>query len=136
MWYIITFSIALGLIIWWFLSKQYGMSIVIIILLWFFFYLENNSNDLEEVIVNWNWIKVSNSFYPFSSINKFSIIYEWEYPILLRLYVAKNITSFNVDLDINERVLSELRPILLNYLEEDKKWELTFFEKIIRILKI
>ena len=136
LWYIITFSIAIWLIIWGFLSKQYWMSIVIIILLWFVFYIENNSNDIISVQITDKWVSVSDAFYPFSQIKNYSIIYEWNNAILLRLKNEKKIWEVNIDINIDNSIVSDLQNVLSKFLEENKKEELTFLEKVIRILKI
>lgn len=48
-WYIIALSLAIGLIIWGFATRQYGMSIVIMLLCGIAFFLENNAEDHIEV---------------------------------------------------------------------------------------
>jgi len=136
LWYIIMLSIAIWLVIWGVLSKQYWMSIVIIILVWFALYIENNSDELINVVITNEWVRVYDSFYSFSNISNFAIIYENEHPILLRLKVAKKIWYVNIDIDINQYYAEKAREILLKFLKEDKKAELSVFEKILRILKI
>jgi len=136
MWYSIVLSIAIGLIIWWFLSKQYWMSFVIIILIWLVFYVENNSEDIIPVNITDTWIKVENNFYAFSNISKYSIIYENENAILLRLYLNRKIWVQYIDIQIDNTIINDLKNILSNFLEEDNKWELNFIEKLSRILKI
>lgn len=136
MWYIIVLSISMGLVIWWFLSTQYWMSFVILILLWLIFYVDNNSNDIVEVQITKLWIKVENSFYAFSNISSYSLIYEWENAVLLRLKIAKKIWLQNIDIQIDNTIVLDLQNILSNFIEENEKEELSFWEKIFRLLKI
>ena len=135
LWYIITFSIAIWLIIWWFLSKQYWMSILIMILIWFMFYIENNSNDIVNVEITEMWIKVLDSFYPYSGIASYSIIYSGEFPILLRIKLAKRFWKYS-DINIDKNIVENVRTILANFINEDKKEELSFIEKMTILFKI
>lgn len=136
MWYSIVLSVAIWLIIWWFLSKQYWMSFVLIILIWLVFYVENNSEDIIPVNITDTWIKIENNFYPFSNITNYTIIYENENAILLRIYLDRKIWVQYIDIQIDNSIVNDLKNILSNFLEENNKWELSFGEKLIRILKI
>ncbi len=136
LWYIIAISIAIWLIIWWFLSKQYWMSFVIIILIGLIFYVENNSEDIVPVQIMDNWIKIENNFFPFSNISSYTIIYENENAILLRLNISRKIWIQNININIDNTIVSDIRNILNNFIEENSKQDLSFWEKLIRLLKI
>ena len=136
LWYIIVLSIAIWLIIWGFLSKQYWMSFVIIILIWLVFYVENNSEDIVWVNITSEWLKIENNFYAFSNMSSYTIIYENENAILLRLSISKKIWQQNIDINIDNTIVSDIKEILSNFLEENTKQELNFGEKLIRLLKI
>jgi len=136
LWYLIVFSITIWLIIWGFLSKQYVMSFVIILLTWLSFYIENNSNDIVWVQITEDWIKIDNNFYPFANISSYSIIYEWENAILLRLYLKQKVWIWLIDINIDNSISKKVKNILEQILEENQKTELTFIEKITRLLKL
>lgn len=53
----------------------------------------------------------------------------------LRLKINKKWIKI-IDLNINNDIVKELKNILPNFIEEDPKWELSFIEKIIKILKL
>jgi len=55
LWYVIALSVAIWLIIWWFLTRQYGMSIVIMLVWGFFYFLENNAEDDISVAITQLW---------------------------------------------------------------------------------
>lgn len=135
MWYIIALSIVIWLSIWWFLTKQYWLSFIVLLIAGLTYFVENNSDDKIEVIITELGFKVWNSFYDFSKINSYSIIYNWENALYLRLNMNKRWLS-NVDLIINNSITWELKWILGNFLEENPKWELSFSEKIISLLKL
>lgn len=135
-WYVVVLSIAIWLIIWWFLSKQYWMSFVIIILIGLVFYVENNSNDIIKVSILETWVKVDNNFYSFSNIKSYTIIYENDNAVLLRLSVLNKIWVRSIDIWINDSNLLDIKNILDNFLEENGKEQLKFIEKLIRLLKL
>lgn len=135
LWYMIALAIAVWLIIWGFFTRQYGMSIVIMLTVWFFYFLENNSEDEVGVEITDLWIIVQDNFYDFSRISSFSVIFNGENAIFLRLIIAKRWISV-INLRIDNRIVSHVRPILVNYVEENPKQELTFIEKISHSLKL
>lgn len=135
LWYIIALSIVIWLAIWWFLTKQYGMSFIVLLIAWLTYFIENNSDDEIEVKIWELWIKIWESFYEYSRINSYSIIYDKENAVFLRLNMNKKWLN-NIDLIINNTVISEINKILPQFLEEDSKWELSLSEKIIHLLKL
>ena len=135
LWYIIVFSIIIWLVIWWFITKQYWMSFVIILLTGIIFYTENNSSDEINIKITELWIKIEMNFYDFSKIDSFTLIYEWENAVLLRLQLNKKWIKI-IDLKIDNTVALKLKEILPNFIKENKKEDLSLIEKIIRILKI
>ena len=136
LWYVIVLSIAIGLIIWGFLSKQFWMSFVIIILIWLIFYIENNSNDIVNINIIETWIKIENNFYAFSNLSSYTIIYENDMAVLLRLNISNKFWTRNIDIGIDNTIISDIKNILSNFLEENNEQQLTFIEKMTRLLKL
>lgn len=134
-WYVIALSIAIWLIVWGFLTRQYGMSIVIMMLSWFFFFLENNADENIEVILTDLWIKVQNNFYDYAKISWFHIVYDWENAVYLRLGINKR-SLRTLSIRVDNTIAADLRSILSNFVEENEKQEITFGEKILHLLKI
>jgi len=135
LWYIIALSIVIGLVVWWFLTKQYWMSFIILLISWLTYFIENNSDEHLNVDITELWIKIWAIFYDYSKVDSFSFIYSWENAILLRLNLNKKWIRF-LDLNIDNSIVIDLKPILINYIEENPKWELSFSEKIIKLLKL
>ena len=135
LWYIIALSIAIWLIIWWFLTSQYGMSIVIMLVVWFFYILENNSEDQVLVEITDLWIKVQGNFYDYSRIGWYSLVYYGEQALYLRLLIKKRGIGV-LNLNIDNLVATNIRNILVNYIEENEKQEITLSERIIQLLKL
>ena len=135
LWYIIALSIVLGLVIWGFFTSQYGMSFIILLVAGVTYFVENNLEDEIEVVLTPLGIKVSESFFDYPKIESFSLIYEKEKAVLLRLKInIKGIRIF--DLEVNNSIALKLKEILPAFVEEDEKGELSFTEKITRFLKL
>jgi len=135
LWYIIALSVVIWLVIWWFLTSQYVMSFLFILITWVSFFIDNNSRETTDVFITDLWIKINNTFFDFSKISSYSILYEWDNAILLRLNLIKKWVRF-LDLKINSDIALNLKNILPNYIAEDEMWELSFIDKMIRILKL
>lgn len=134
-WYIVFLSIMIGLVLWGFLTKQYGMSFVIILISWLIYFIENNSADIVGVEINELWIKIADNFYDFAKIQNYWFIYDWEQATSLRLKINKSTIS-QIDLWVNNQITSDLRSILPNFIAETPDAERTFTEKIIKLLKL
>jgi len=135
MWYIIAISVAIWLIIWWFLVKQYWLSFVLILISWLFYFVENNSPDLVQIEINELWIKINTIFYDFVWIESFSILYHWENAILARIILKQKWIKV-LDLEINNQIAIDLKKILPNFIKEDDKITMSNIDKIIRLLKL
>lgn len=133
-WYTIALALVIWIVIWWFIMKQYWLSFVIMIIAGIYLFIENNSEEKVDVKVSELWIFINTSFYEFTKTAWYSIIYDELEPILLRLYLKTGIKI--LDLDINLEIAKNLKNILPKYLKEDINWKLTFWDKIIRMLKL
>lgn len=135
LWYMIALAIAIGLIIWGFFTSQYGMSIVIMLTVGIFFFLENNSEDVVQVDITELGIRIQDVFYDYSRIESYSIIYDADRAVFLRLHLKKRGVTF-ANLSIDNTIASQVRPIISQFIEENEKWEITFLEKITHLLKL
>ncbi len=135
MWYIIALSVVIWLTIWGFLTRQYGMSFLFILIAWVTYFVENSSEDDIIVTVTDLWINVSNVFYDFSRINSYCFIYENDNAVYLKLMLKRK-WLWLINLKIDNDVVSNLKQILPDFLEEDGKQDLTFTEKLINFLKL
>lgn len=135
LWYIIALSVVIWLVIWGFLSRQYPLSFLIILITWVYFFVENNSEDIINISLTQLWIKLNNSFYDYSKISSYTIIYNWEQAVILRLALVKKWLKY-LDIKINNEIAIILKEVLPNYIKEDEKWELSLTDKLIQILKL
>ena len=135
LWYIIALSIVIWLSIWWFFTKQYWMSFIILLIAWLVYFVENNSSNIIKVEITNLWIYIAWTFYDFSSLDSFVIVYKWEIPILLRLNLNKKWLR-TIDVKIGNDIINDVKWILSDYVEEKPKIEFTFSEKVIQLLKL
>ncbi len=135
LWYIIALSIVIWLVVWWFLSRQYPLSFLIILITGVYFFVENNSEEHVDISLTHLWVKVNNSFYDYSKIESYSLIYNGEYAVILRLTLIKKWLKY-IDIKIDNDIAIVLKEILPNYIKQDEKWELNFTDKLIQILKL
>ncbi len=135
LWYIIAFSIVLWLSIWWFFTQQYGLSFIVLLISGLVYFVENNSEDNIQVQITEKWIIISWTFYNFSSIESYLIVYKSENPIFLRLNLNKKWIK-TIDIKINNEIFNDINKFLYEYIKEEPKTEITFTEKIIQFFKL
>lgn len=134
-WYIWAISIAVGLIIWGFLTSQYGLSVVVMLASWILFFLENNADEIVWVNITNLGIQVQWHFYDYGRIASFNLIYSWDQAVYLRLLMKKNALR-TISIRIDNSLAQNIRSTLSQLLEESEKQDLTFSEKITHWLKI
>lgn len=135
LWYVIALSVVIWLSIWWFFTKQYWMSFIILLIAWLVYFVENNSEDNVEVKINNLGIMISETFYNFSSIESYAIVYKSEEPVFLRLFLNKKWLK-SIDVKIDNDKIDNVRNALNNNINEVPKIELTFTEKVTQMLKL
>lgn len=135
LWYIVAFSIAIGFIVWWFLTGQYMMSFVIILLSWISFFVENNSSDETEIVLTETGIQIWDNFYDYGKVHSFWVVYNKDAPFLLRIILKTKILPVN-DFHVDSEIVNKVRPVLQAYVQENENMELSFTDKIIHILKL
>lgn len=135
LWYIIALSFVIWISIWWFFTKQYWMSFIVLLIAWLVYFVDNNSEDLVEVTITNLWVKIAWVFYDFIGIESFWIVYKWDEPVLLRLNLNKKWLR-NIDVKIDSTIVKDIKDVLSDYIEETPKIELTFSEKMIKLLKL
>lgn len=135
LWYVIALSIVIWLVVWGFLSRQYPLSFLVILITWVYFFIENNSDDITTISLTHLWLKLNNNFYDYSKIGSYTLIYNGEQAVLLRISLIKKWLKY-IDLTINNEIALILKEILPNYIREDEKWELSLSDKLIQILKL
>ena len=135
LWYVIAASIALWLIIWWFLTNQYGMSFIILLISGIYFFIENNSQDIIGIQVLPEWIQVESTLYDLGSIHEAKFVFYNENPYFLRLQLTRKGLK-QIDIHINQKQYSDLQTILPQLFQLWESSKLTVTEKMIILLKL
>lgn len=134
-WYMVALSIAIGLVIWGFFTRQYGMSIVIMLLAGIIFFIENNADDNVDVSITELGVKVQNNFYDYAKISSFYLVYQGDQAVYLRLNIKKRgIKTLSIRID--NSIAPNIRATLVNFIEESDQQEISFLEKLSHILKL
>ncbi|MDP2090686.1 MAG: hypothetical protein Q8K30_03735 [Candidatus Gracilibacteria bacterium] len=140
LWYVIALSIVIGLSIWGFFTKQYGMSFIVLLIAGLVYFVDNNSEDYINVKISDSGIIISETNYNFQNIESYSIVYKGDKAVLLRIFlIKKGIKNIDVKIDdskIDDSKIDNIKNVLNNYIKEASKIELSFTEKVIQMLKL
>jgi hypothetical protein len=110
------------------------MSVVAFLFAWVYIMRENNSAPILEVDVSELGIEVAGTFYEYSQIQSFALIYEDQIAETLRLSLKKWLAS-KVDIPLSGEVdVKSLKEYLLHVLPEDTDAEYTKSDKVIRAM--
>lgn len=135
-WYTIALTLSIALIIWGFFTGLYMMSMVIFIAIWVYILIENNSPDRLTIEISENGILIWDIFYDYPKIETFSILYNRNIPVFLRLKLKwKGFRILDIPLS-GVSDISDIRVFLLQYMEEDPNQEFTNMDRIISYLKL
>jgi hypothetical protein len=135
-WYMIALSVVIGIVIWWFITRQYGLSLVLLLAAGIVFYVENNSEDEVSVnITEWG-IQLVDSFYDFSKINQYIFMTNGNQTVMVRFFINKWRSNRFLDIDIDSQVAQNLKNILPNFLPEWQSQELSITDKIIHLFNL
>lgn len=135
LWYILAFSIAVGFIIWGFITTQYGMSIVIMIVTWLFYFIEINADEIVRVKIAENGIFIQENFYDYSKITAYSYVYSGDEVVYMRIFL-KNSPIWTLSVRVNNESVMTLETILPSFIWEAQKQDLGMIDKISYFLKL
>ncbi len=135
LWYMIALSVSIWLIVWGFLTLQYGMSIVVMIVTGLFYFLEIHSDEIIEVKISEAGIWIQKSFYEYSHIASYSFIYSGKDVIYMRLKLRRSPIRL-LSLRIDNSQLLAIENILLEALGEPERQDIWIVDRISHFLKL
>ncbi len=135
-WYMIALSVVIGIVIWGFITRQYGLSLVLLLAAWIVFYVENNSEDEVSVNITETGIQLADSFYDFSKINQYIFMTNGNQTVMVRFFINKWRSNRFLDIDIDSQITQDLKSILPNFLPEGQAQELSITDKIIHLFNL
>ncbi len=135
-WWIFSGFLALGLMVWSFISGNFLFAIMIIIVAFIVVFTSKRKSLIVDFQITEDGLKVGSSFYEWKRIKKFWIIYKP--PSVKQLYFQlSSILPPSLSIPLEKQNPVKIRQILLNYLEEDlEKDEESFSDFLGRGLKI
>lgn len=135
-WYLIALIVGLSLIAYGVVNQIYMMSVVVFLFIGVYLLYENNSDPITGVEITDRGILVGGTFYDYSRIRSFAILYEAQIPRLLRCSLSKGMIA-TIDIPLTEMVDPvELRAFLSQYLGEDEHAEFTRSDRLIQAMKL
>lgn len=135
MWYVIAFSIVVWIVIWWILTTQYILSFIVFLVSGITLLIENNSEENIEVKLTSNWIDISGWFYDYSIMSSYSVVYSWEDPVMLRLFLNTWAVR-QLDLSVDKVIINDIKSVISNFVAESDWIQLSVSEKVIKKLNL
>lgn len=98
--------------------------------------MENNANPVTHVDVDNTGIRVGTTFYEYSSLVSYAIVYVRDTPIYLRITPRKKLSTV-IDIPLTPDVDAvELRNYLSGQLEEEKNAQLSNSDVLIHAMRL
>ncbi len=118
-WYIIAGVIALGLIVYAIIDKNYFFALILIISSALIIFFDNEPVKKITFAIKYDGVLVDNKFFSFESINNFYIIYRPKEDLKRIYFEFKNPIKHRLSIELYQQNPLELREYLLKYIEED-----------------
>ncbi len=135
-WYIVALIVVVFLVIYGIVQWLYMMSIVAFLFAGVYIMKENNSAPLIDVDITDIGIQVQDTFYEYSQISSFAILYDQQVAKMLRFSVKKWIATL-IDIPLTQEVNpAELRSILLENIPENPDAEFTRSDRMIQAMRL
>lgn len=135
-WYAAAGACLTAFVVWGFLWDYPFMSVVALIFAGVYLFMDNDSRGDVRATVDERGVEVAGLLHEYAAIQSFSVIYEGNRPVLLRLKVAKRATA-QVDAQITDAVdVPSLRAYLSRQVTEGGATEFGLVESLLRRLKI
>jgi hypothetical protein len=97
---------------------------------------ENNAIPVSQVHISEHGIEVQNTFYEYSQIRSFAILYEGQVAQVLRIFLKKGITS-TIDIPLTQELNArEIKDYLLGFITEDSNTEFTRSDRMIQAMRL
>ncbi len=135
-WYIAAIVVVLSLVTYGIIEWIYLLSIAAFLFAWVYILMENNANPVTHVDVDNTGIRVGTTFYEYSSLVSYAIVYVRDTPIYLRITPRKKLSTV-IDIPLTPDVDAvELRNYLSGQLEEEKNAQLSNSDVLIHAMRL
>jgi type IV secretory pathway VirB3-like protein len=135
-WYIMAIIVVLSLVVYGIVEGIYIMSVVSFLFAGVYILMENNSNPITRVDIDEAGIHVGGSFYDFSSLSSFAIVYVGDRAMYLRITPRKKLSTV-IDITLTQDVNPvELKNWLATHLEEEKDVKFSNSDALIHLMRL
>ncbi len=135
-WYIIAIIVVLSLVTYGIIEGIYIMSIVSFLFAWVYILMENNSNPVTRADIDASGIRIGGTFYDYSSLQNFSIVYIEDRAMYLRITPRKKLSTI-LDIPLTQDVNPvELKSYLWERLEEEKDVRFSNTDALIHVMRL
>ena len=135
-WYVVAIIIVLSLVTYGIVEGIYIMSVVSFLFAWVYILMENNSSPVTRADIDESGIRVGGTFYDYSSLMAFSIVYVQDRAMYLRITPRKKLTTV-LDIPLTQDVNPvELKNYLGERLDEDKDVKFSNTDALINIMRL
>lgn len=135
-WYVIAIVVVLSLVVYGIIEGMYSMSVVAFLFAWVYILMENNSNPITHVQIDNSWIRIGGTFYDYSSIISFSIVYIEDRALYLRITPRKKLSTV-LDIPLTQDVNPvELKSYLGDHLQEEKDVKFSNTDALIHVMRL
>lgn len=133
-WYIIAIIVVLSLVTYGIIEGIYIMSVVSFLFAGVYILMENNSNPITHTEIDNSWIRIGGTFFDYSAIQSFSIVYIEDRPMYLRITPRKKLSTV-LDIPLTQEVNAvELKTYLAGHLEEQKDVKFSNTDALIHVM--
>lgn len=122
-WYIIAGIIALGLIIYALIDRNYFFALIIIIASGLIVFYDNEPSKKVLFTISYEGVKMGNKLYEFETIRNFYIIFRPKEEMKKIFFEFKNPLKHRLVIPLEGQDPVEIREYLLQYLDEDLEKE-------------
>lgn len=122
-WYIIAAIIAVGLIVYALITKNYFFALIIILASGLIIYFDNEPAKRIPFSIKYNGFQLANTFFEFQTVRNFYIIYKPKEDVKKLFVEFKNPIKHRLSIDLENQDPVEIRNYLLQYLDEDLEKE-------------
>lgn len=110
------------------------MSVVSFLFAGVYILMENNSNPITHTEIDNSWIRIGGTFFDYSAIQSFSIVYIEDRPMYLRITPRKKLSTV-LDIPLTQEVNAvELKTYLAGHLEEQKDVKFSNTDALIHVM--
>lgn len=118
-WYIIASIVALTLIIWAIIDKNYFFALIVILSSALIVFYDGETPKRIIVELKYNGVSMGNTFYEFESMSNFYIIYKPQEKVKKLFFEFRNPLKHRLSIPLEDQDPVKVRKFLLKYIEED-----------------